>query len=134
MSSQGVLDASAFLAYLRQEPGGEAAAQAIDQEAVISLVNWAGTLTRLVELGATVTEATARIRRLGILGRKLRVVPLTRPDASEIARLRPLTRHLGLSLGDRACLALGLRLGLPVLTTDRVWARLDLGLWVQVLR
>ena len=129
-----VLDASAFLAYLQDEPGGEAAAFAIEQQAAISLVNWAETLSRLVEAGATAADAGGRIRRLGILGRKLKVVPLTRPDASEIARLRPLTRHLGLSLGDRACLALGLRLGLPVLTTDRVWARLDLGITVQVLR
>jgi ribonuclease VapC len=128
-----VLDASAFLAYLRGEPGGVVAAQAIEQQTAISLVNWAETLTLLVDLGATVTEATARVRRLGILGRRLRVVPLTRSDA-EMARLRALTRHLGLSLGDRACLALGLRLGLPVVTADRDWAQLDFGVPIQVIR
>lgn len=129
-----VLDASAFLAYLRDEPGGDVAGQAIDQQTAISLVNLAETLTRLVEMGATATEAAGRIRRLGILGRKLKVMPLNRSDASEIARLRPLTRHLGLSLGDRACLALGLRLGLPVLTADRTWARLNLGVAIQLIR
>lgn len=129
-----VLDASALLAYLRMEPGGVVAAQAIDRQTAISTVNLAETLTRLVELGATVTEATGHIRRLGILGRRLKVVSLTQADASEMARLRPLTRHLGLSLGDRACLALGLRLGLPVVTADRNWARLNLGVAVQLIR
>ena len=46
----------------------------------------------------------------------------------------PHTRALGLSLGDRACLALGLRGGLPVLTADHAWQQLTLGVVVQVIR
>jgi ribonuclease VapC len=51
-----------------------------------------------------------------------------------IARLRPLTRAQGLSLGDRACLATGLRLGRPVITADRSWAALDVGVTIQLIR
>ena len=62
------------------------------------------------------------------------LLDLTEADCLEIARLRPLTRHLGLGLGDRACLALGLRRGLPVLTAERQWAGLDLGVAVNLIR
>ena len=70
----------------------------------------------------------------GVLGTELEVVPLTDVDARVMAKLRPLTRSAGLSLSDRACIALGLRLGSAVLTTDRGWATLDLGLEVLLAR
>lgn len=70
------------------------------------------------------------IEARGILGQTLEVVPLFQEDGVTIARLRPLTKAVGLSLGDRACLALGLRIRLPVLTTDREWQRLELGVEV----
>ena len=53
---------------------------------------------------------------------------------SSSTRLRSVTRHAGLSLGDRACLALGDRLGCPVVTADRVWASLDVGVAIVVIR
>jgi PIN domain nuclease of toxin-antitoxin system len=62
------------------------------------------------------------------------VVPLTEQDAITIARLRAATRAQDLSLGDRACLATGLRLGLPVATVDRSWAALNVGVTVQLIR
>lgn len=55
-------------------------------------------------------------------------------DANRAAKLRPLSRHLGLSLGDRVCLALGQRLALPVITSDRRWADLDCGIDVRLIR
>lgn len=64
----------------------------------------------------------------------LEVVPPTEEDAVAIARLRTTTRAQGLSLGDRACLAAGLRLGRPVLTADRSWAAVDVGATVRVIR
>jgi PIN domain nuclease of toxin-antitoxin system len=51
-----------------------------------------------------------------------------------IADLRRPTSHLGLSLADRACLALALRLGLPIVTADRAWAELELAVQVQTIR
>lgn len=60
------------------------------------------------------------------------VVPFDREDAEAAARLRPATRNLGLGLGDRACLALAGRLGLPAVTGDRAWQRLDPGLGIRV--
>lgn len=62
------------------------------------------------------------------------VEPLTLADAVEIARLRPLTRSAGLSLGDRACVALARRLALPALTADRAWTGLDLGVELHQIR
>jgi PIN domain nuclease of toxin-antitoxin system len=62
------------------------------------------------------------------------VVPLHEDDAVVIARLRPLTKAQGLSLGDRASLATGLRLGRPVITADRAWAALDVGVTVRLIR
>jgi PIN domain nuclease of toxin-antitoxin system len=64
----------------------------------------------------------------------LRVVPLNEDDSVTTAQLRSLTRAHGLSLGDRACLATGLRLGLPVLTADRSWANLDVGVTIRLIR
>ena len=64
----------------------------------------------------------------------MRVEPFLPVDGERADRFWPLTRQLGLSLGDRACLSLGLRLGLTVVTCDRAWAQLPLDLEVQLLR
>jgi len=70
----------------------------------------------------------------GLLDGALAVEPFTTADAIEIARLRPLTRDLGLSLGDRACLALASRLDAPVLTADSAWSQLDVPLELRQIR
>ena len=62
------------------------------------------------------------------------MLPVTDEDARTIARLRPLTRSGGLSLGDRACLALALRVGYGVFTADRQWANLALGIEIRLMR
>ena len=64
----------------------------------------------------------------------IRIDPGTPADALSVARLRPLTRSQGLSLGDRYCLALAERLGVPAATTDRAWGTLELGIPIEVLR
>jgi PIN domain nuclease of toxin-antitoxin system len=130
-----VLDASALLAHLLAEPGGEVVRDTLaEQAAVMSAVNWAEVLSRLASAGADPDEVAQRLASEAALGDVLTIVALTGSDGPAIARLRPTTRHLGLSLADRACLALAQRLELPVLTTDRAWAQLQIGVEIRLAR
>jgi len=129
-----VLDASALLALLKGEPGAERVAEALERGAYLSAVNLAEVLSKLADWGEDPAEAQARMAQVGLLGAAAEVLPFTGEDALEVARLRALTRAYGLSFGDRACLALARRLGLPALTAERAWAELDLGIPVEVLR
>lgn len=123
--SGSVLDASAFLAYLRDEPGADVVADAIADGAVMSTVNVAEVLSRAADRGADPQRLTRQLTERGLLDGAIAVAPLTTADAVEIARLRPRTRDQGLSLGDRACLALATRLGVPAVTADSAWSRVD---------
>lgn len=116
-----VLDASAVLALLNREPGGERVERYL-AEGVMSAVNAAEVLSKLVDAGLTLGEARESLSLLGfrILGFELR-------DAEAVAALRTRTKSKGLSLGDRACLALGLRLEAVVVTAERSWAGLKIG-------
>jgi PIN domain nuclease of toxin-antitoxin system len=125
---QVVLDASALLAYLRAEPGSEAV-DGVLGSALITSVNWAEVLQKSLSAGV---EAKGLRQELLALG--LAVEPFSAGDADTAALLWPQTRNLGLSLADRACLSLALRLNLPVLTCDRIWAELTLPLRIQLLR
>ena len=126
--SRAVLDASALLALFLGEPGGTSVA-AIIARAAMSAVNLSEVASRLYDRGMNGAEVQLWVRRY-----EVEVVPFNREDALASAALRPLTRHLGLSLGDCACLALARRLGLPAMTADRAWSQLDLGIPVQVIR
>jgi PIN domain nuclease of toxin-antitoxin system len=129
-----VLDASALVAFVYDEPGADRLEPAIRAGAFTSTINWAETLSRMVERGETVDAALARLRlQIAALG-KIDVVPFTESHAREAARLRQPTRHLGLSLADRACLALGRLHRLPVLTTDRAWRSLRISVKIEVIR
>ena len=123
-----VLDASAVLAHLLGEPGGEGV-EAVIANAVISAVNLAEVAQRLIETGASDAEALAVVENL-----PCDVESFDAAAAVQVALLRRATSVRGLSLGDRACLALGKRLGLPVYTADRAWAELDLGVEVVLIR
>ena len=123
-----VLDASAILALLRREPGFERVA-AVMGEARVSAVNFAEVGSFLAKAGHSVAEMRATLDSL-----RLAVVAFDEEQAIEAARLRPLTMSIGLSLGDRACLALARLRGLPAMTTDRSWATLELGIDVSVVR
>jgi ribonuclease VapC len=116
-----VLDASALLAYLRDEPGAELVAQAIADGAIISTVNLAEVFSRSADRGADPAKLADTLSQSGLLDGAITIEPFTTADAIDAARLRPLTRDAGLSLGDRACLALARRLGTPVLTADTAW-------------
>jgi PIN domain nuclease of toxin-antitoxin system len=126
--STAVLDASAVLAWLRREPGSEVVTPLLGT-GVMSAANWSETWQKLAQHGVDADRAT---RRLGTLG--LRVEPLTAEDAVQAARLWPAGRTAGLSLGDRCCLALAHRLAAPAVTADAAWARLELGVPVEVIR
>jgi PIN domain nuclease of toxin-antitoxin system len=128
------LDASALLAFLREESGLEIVREAFLAGAHISAINWAEVLSKLAELGQSPEDAARDLEDQGILGVALIVHPADESLALRIAELRPLTRHLGLSLGDRACLALASRLHLTVLTAERIWRELELGLEIRLVR
>jgi ribonuclease VapC len=123
-----VLDSSALLAFLWEETGTDVVADCIG-DAIISAVNFAETIGKLVSRGSS--PETARS-----------VVGIARPDIVDFDRelaeqagiLVSKTRRFGLSLGDRACLALAQRERLPVLTADRIWRDLDLGIEIRVIR
>ena len=132
--SSSVLDASAFLAYLRDEPGASVVENALTQRACISIVNWAEVLSMVADVGEDPEALALHLENEGLLGNNLEIIPLTEEDALLLAQLRPLTKTSGLSLGDRACLALGMRLKLPVFTADRTWASLNLAVQVQLIR
>jgi PIN domain nuclease of toxin-antitoxin system len=123
-----VLDASALLALLNAEPGSEEVEGTIPG-AAISTVNLSEVVAKLVEAG--MPEEAVRAVLGGI---EMEIHPFDVELAFRTGALRPQTRELGLSLGDRACVALGLQLGVPVLTTDRNWKSLDVGVEVRAIR
>ncbi|HEY0781039.1 MAG TPA: type II toxin-antitoxin system VapC family toxin [Thermoanaerobaculia bacterium] len=123
-----VLDASALLALLLGEPGAHEVEETIPH-AVVSTVNYSEVVAKLANNGMPDVEIRSALASLD-----LELRPFDRGQAFQCGLLRPATRHLGLSLGDRACLALGVSLGLPVLTMDRAWARLSVGVTIRVVR
>lgn len=126
--SEAILDASALLALLNQEPGHEEVARTIPN-AAISAVNLSEVAAKLAE-SAMPEEAI----RETLEGLALEVHDFGYELAFQTAMLRPSTKHKGLSLADRACLVLGQRLDLPVLTTDRAWEGLELGAKIRLIR
>lgn len=127
-----VLDASALLSYLGDEPGAEVVAEAIADGVVVSTVNLAETFSRTADRGVDPMKLAARLRESGLLDGAITVEHFTVDDAIEAGRLRPITRDAGLSLGDRACLALAIRLGATALTADTAWG--DAAHGVQLLQ
>jgi ribonuclease VapC len=119
-----VADASAILAALKNEPFITAAPWRV-VGASVSAVNLSEVLTKLAEDGLTEAQAGTAVTSLD-----LRVVPFDRAQAVFAARLRAQTRGAVLLLGGRACLALGR----PVVTADRVWGNLDVGVEVILIR
>lgn len=123
-----VLDASALLALLNAETGAESVAAALP-DAVVSAVNLSEVVAKLAEAGMP-----EKAIRDALLALPLPVVPFDREQAYEAGMLRPSTRGMGLSLGDRGCLSLAKRLGVPALTADKSWERLAVGVKVRVIR
>lgn len=130
MSADGsaVLDASAVLALLHGEPGCEMVEAYLDH-AVVSTVNLAEVGTILSDRGVPAREVQSALGTFAF-----EIVPFDESAAMAAIALRPRTRRLGLSLGDRACLALGQARKLPVLTADRNWVRAELDLDIRLIR
>lgn len=130
-----VLDASALLAYVLDEPGAEAVVHAmLDGDAYASAVNHTEVLTRLIRRDEGLVERIAGGWRPE---EDYIVEAFNEQDAASAAQLYPRTPTFALSLGDRACLALGHRFEPPVLTDDRVRGGLDrdaIGVEVRVMR
>ncbi len=130
-----VLDASAALALLNDERGSEVVSDAVADGAAISVANLAEVLSKVAERGGDPAEAAAELRKAEGSKRALMIEPLTAADCVAVARLRPITKQRGLSLADRACLALAKRLGIPALTTDEAWEDVpNLDIEVQLIR
>jgi len=123
-----VLDSSAVLALLLDEEGAQIVSP-ITRESQMSIVNLCEVLTKTADGGGDLDATNAIILSWGIRIRSFR-----EGHALEVARLRPLTAHLGLSLGDRACLAQGAFSVMPVLTSDRRMAQADVGVAIQLIR
>jgi PIN domain nuclease of toxin-antitoxin system len=128
-----VLDASALLALVNDEPGVHRVRAAVANGALVSTVNWAEVLAKLVVAGGEPSEIAAMALAAGA-GGQLQLVPFDDEQARESARLIRKSRSLGLSLADRAALALARLRGLPVLTTDRAWRSLRLSIRIDVIR
>jgi PIN domain nuclease of toxin-antitoxin system len=129
-----VLDASAFLAYLGNESGADVVADAIASGAIIVTVNLAEALSTLATRGKDPAAVVSDLTERGLLDGAVAVEPFTTADAIAAATLRPLTKAAGLSLADRACLAVARRLSTSVLTADLAWSGLALGVDVHAIR
>ncbi|MEJ2265108.1 MAG: type II toxin-antitoxin system VapC family toxin [Anaerolineales bacterium] len=126
--SEHVLDASALLALLNAEKGAHLVQELLPQ-AVISTVNLAEVVTRLTAIGMSETEIRETLALLG-----LETIPFDEEQAYQAGLLYPTTHPLGLSLGDRACLALAKTTGTTAITADRAWGDLDAGIGINLIR
>ncbi len=128
MAKRAVLDTSALLALLFNEPGAK---KALDdgKNGSISTVSYSEALAK--SLDRSVPLETLQV---ALAGMKLTMLPFDTECALAAASLRPQTRQLNFSFADRACLATALLGGLPVLTADRAWAECDLGIDVILIR
>jgi ribonuclease VapC len=123
-----VLDASAVLAMMRAERGAERVLEALP-EAVVSSINAAEVVTKLIRQGAEPDAARLAMVRVGCP-----IIPVDTDLALRAGTLASITARRGLSVGDRCCLALAEREGAAALTADRAWIELDLAIGVVLIR
>ena len=123
-----VLDASALLAFLHEEPGGERVSPVLEG-AHVSAVNWSEVLQKSLRRDVDIDGMQQEFIEVGVI-----FEPFTPEQAETAARLFTWTRNHGLSLADRACLALAVDKGLPAMTADRAWGELGLDIEVRIIR
>ena len=129
MSQTLLLDASAVLAFLQGEPGGEQVQQALqDQSCVVGAANQAEVIAKSLDRGLAPEAIQAILAELAYA-----VIEVKAEDGAQAGYLRALTRHLGLSLVDRLCLTAAKRLNATVLTADRPWLTLRKPLGIDVV-
>lgn len=124
-----VLDASALMALINKETGADKLTPQIMSASSASTVNLAEVHGKLIQQGFTPQDAW-KATRMTIQ----EVVDFTAEHAEIAGRLIAQTRSLGLSLGDRACLALGIALRAPIYTADRSWKNVNLGVRIHLIR
>jgi PIN domain nuclease of toxin-antitoxin system len=125
---QAVADSSAILAFLFNEPGGSLVKQYAGK-LFVSSVNLAEVASKLSEQGFSESAAEEAIAVLA-----LEVIAFDTMQALACGKLRAATMSAGLSIGDRACIVLGIIKGLPVLTADRIWAKIETGAKIEFIR
>jgi ribonuclease VapC len=123
-----VLDASALLCLLQAEPGADRVAEAMPN-AQIGAVNFSEVVAKLVEAGLEERAADSVIDTL-----QLKVIPFDQEQARLAGLLRVATRRFGLSLGDRACLALACARGAVALTCEKSWVKIEAACVVELIR
>jgi PIN domain nuclease of toxin-antitoxin system len=123
-----VFDSSVVLAVLHNEPGASAVLSYLP-DALLSAVNAAEVATKLAEKGMDEQGVHRSIQEF-----KLTITPFDSEAAYSAGLLRPHTRAFGLSLGDRACLALAMKERVPAITMDRAWQTLNIGVEIRVIR
>ncbi|MDR3773167.1 MAG: type II toxin-antitoxin system VapC family toxin [Terracidiphilus sp.] len=128
MADLAVLDASALLAVFFNEPGGEMVVPILPG-ALLSTVNLAEIHARMLDRGARPDHAWSRLQ-----GVQCEICFFSDEQARIAGELKAITRAFGLSLGDRACLALAIDRKAAVYTTDRAWRSLPLDLTIEVIR
>lgn len=124
-----VLDASVVLAIIHQEPGSEKLTPELLTISAMSTVNLTEAQSKLVISGWNADEAW-----LDATSPVDEIVPFTASQSRMAGKLVVQTQPFGLSLGDRACLALALELNAPVYTADRSWKKLKLGIRIHSIR
>ncbi len=125
---RAAIDASAWLAFLGREPGGERVAEWLGGS-LLSAVNYAEVLQKTLAMGATPDRVQAATRAFSVT-----IVPFEASYALRTAELALATRAQGVSLADRACLALGMAERIPVVTADRHWQQLGLDVELVLIR
>lgn len=129
MSSGGyVLDASAVLCLLFGEPGSDKV-EATLPGAKLGVINYQEVIAKLIDRGVPPEEVVEDLSKL-----EVELVPADQKQAELAGLMRETTREAGLSLADRACLALALRNRATAVTTDRAWAKVDVGVTIDVVR
>ncbi len=118
--AMSVLDSSAILAVLNAE-NGAANVEPLLSSSIVSSINVAEVLTKLVERNISLKKALEDFLKLG-----LEIVEFDVNQAAKVAELRLVTKHLGLSLGDRSCLALAISENITAVTADKIWSSLNL--------
>ena len=124
-----ILDASALLVLLKGETGEDKVTAVLKEGAAISAVNFSEVIARLNESGMPEEAIHEAIDSL-----ELDIVEFDTQNAYGAGLLRSVTKRAGLSLGDRACLALAQHLDLPAITADRIWEGIVEDVVVQVIR
>ena len=134
MKAGAVLDSSALLAWMFDEQGKQTVSAALEKGCIMNTVNWCEVVKKANEHGVSTELLYEKLTDKQILKTALTIQAFPESLANEAAAMFPLTKPFGLSLGDRACLALGITQNLPVLTTDKAWAKVELDVDVQVIR